>query len=107
MADPTPSSIKILVLNGRTATMPDGGVPVISADQCYVAIAYGLGGVAEANARRIVALWNACEGIPTEELEKAAALAPPWDRLRCLAQAAGEAAFRSANPAHFGEKADG
>ena len=42
------------------------------------------------DARRIVAAVNACAGIPTEELERAAAQPTPWRRLDSLSE---EAAF--------------
>ena len=41
-------------------------------------------------ARRIVACIKACDGIPTEELESAAAQPTPWRRLDSLSE---EAAF--------------
>lgn len=44
--------------------------------------------------RRIVALWIASLGIATEDLVAIAAIEDPWERLRRLAQAAGEAAHR-------------
>lgn len=40
-----------------------------------------------ANARRLVALWNACEGLSTEVLERIA-LQSPVDRLGWLAEVA-------------------
>lgn len=49
----------------------------------------------EANARRVIALVNACEGIPTEDLERVAARFPT-DRaatLRYLADVANRAAL--------------
>jgi hypothetical protein len=48
----------------------------------FVAVAIDFGennpGMREANARRLVACWNACEGVPTEVLEAQQAGGLPW-----------------------------
>jgi hypothetical protein len=49
----------------------------------------------EANARRIVALWNLCEPLSTEELDAALALDSPRDRMARLMRLASEAMVRA------------
>lgn len=67
------------------------------------AILTGLGGKGDgkANAERIVACVNACAGIPTETLERAAALPHAHHRLADLKERARDAMIAAYQ--HFGE----
>ena len=61
----------------------DHGWLVISddTDDLYIKVAKGLGAsVDKDNARRLVACWNACDGISTDELETTGGAAVGWTR---------------------------
>ena len=61
----------VLVAQGSgTMVISDGRVP---------AIAQTIGPQSRENARRIVACWNACDGVPTEALEGSAKLCSAKD----------------------------
>jgi hypothetical protein len=49
----------------------------------------------DANARRLVALWNLCDPLNTEELESTLALDSPRDRMARLMRLACEAMLRA------------
>jgi hypothetical protein len=64
----------------RIGTPPPNGEQTIGTQNglmLFVA-ACGNGVPTEANARRLVACWNACEGVPTEVLEAACSGGLPW-----------------------------
>lgn len=66
---------RLVVRGGYSIYADDGKTPV--ADAC---LTNSVADKDEANARRLVACWNACEGISTDELETTGGAAVGWTR---------------------------